>query len=100
MGQIKIGENMPRFRIDNEYETWRTDKEYWVDKFNEIKDSYELTYPDQQTLADLRYKLHRWQMYVNMAFNIQNRRYTGSKTKITEWINKIIDKSKLYHQKI
>jgi len=72
MSQIKIGENGPRFRIDNEYETWRTDKEYWVDKFNEIKDSYDLAFPDQQTLADLRYKLHRWQMYVNMAFNIHN----------------------------
>ena len=72
MSEIKINENEPRFRIDNEYETWRTDKDYWVDKFNEIKDSYDLTFPDQQILDDLRYKLHRWQMYVGIALHIKN----------------------------
>lgn len=72
MKQIKIGENTPKYRIDNEYETWRTDKEYWVEKFNEITDSYEFECPTNQVLANLQYKLHRWQMYVNMAFHITN----------------------------
>lgn len=62
----------PRFRIDNEYETWRTDKQYWIEKYNEIINAFEFRYADDKTLADLRYKLHRWQMYTNMAFNIHN----------------------------
>lgn len=72
MSQIKIGENTPRFRIDNEYETWRTDKQYWIEKYNEIINAFKLRYADDITLADLRYKLHRWQMYANAAFNIHN----------------------------
>lgn len=69
---IKIDENTPRFRIDNEYETWRTDKEYWIEKYNEIINAFKFRCVDDKTLADLRYKLHRWQMYANMAFNIHN----------------------------
>ena len=71
MGEIKIG-NRSRYQIDNDYETWRTEKEYWVKKFNEIKDSYKGVCPTQQVLADMQYKFHRWQMYVGMVFNIKN----------------------------
>lgn len=71
MGQINIG-NMPKYRIDYEYETWRTDKEYWLDKFEEIRNSFEWKCPTQQTLAKFQYELHRWQMYVNMVLHITN----------------------------
>ena len=62
----------PKYRIDNEYETWQTDKQYWIEKYNEIINTFEFRYANDKTLADLRYKLHRWQAYVNTVFDIHN----------------------------
>lgn len=72
MGKIKIGENIPRCQIDNDYEIWRKDKEYWVKKFNEIKNSYKWKHPTEQVLAELQNKLNRWQTCVGMVFTVKN----------------------------
>lgn len=71
MEKINVN-SYPQYRIDNEYETWRADKQYWIEKFDEIVNSYEFKCPSKTVLADLQYKLHRWQMYVNNIFNIKN----------------------------
>lgn len=72
MKQIKVDETKPKYRIDYDYETWRTDKEYWINKFEEIKHSFDWKYPTQEALLKIQYELHRWQMYVNIAFNIKD----------------------------
>ena len=71
MEKINVN-NYPQYRIDNEYETWRTDKQYWIEKYNEIINAFKFRCADDKALADLRYKLHKWQAYVNMIFDIHN----------------------------